>query len=402
MRDYTDSPITRRVTVTTLGIVVLSAAVAQAFGRFTYGIVLPDVRQDLLDGSNTLAGLLGTANTFAYLAGTLTVAWLGSRLPPVVLLRFGMVVSVAGIATAAIAPNGTILALALVLMGLGGAAIWIPSPGLAAAVVGVRKRGLAVGMMGSGVGVGVVFSGQLNNLVQHQGRSWRAVYATEAAIGLAVLILVWIVLQSRTRAHQSAGGFGGFSTLSKMEGWRPLTACYAVFGFGYLLVIAFFVTRLTDDSGFGSGEASAIFTIFGACTIVGGLTIGRVSDHFGRRRVLSAGYFAFSGSTLLLLTGEYPWVIVGAAGTGIFFAGMATVIAAYTVDRTDQSTYGPTYAALTFAFGVAQVMAPQVGGAMADWRGSFTAVFVLSAVVMASGGVIALALPKDHRTSQVL
>ena len=41
-------------------LVALGAAVAQAFGRFTYSVLLPAVRDDL-GVSNTVAGLLGTA-----------------------------------------------------------------------------------------------------------------------------------------------------------------------------------------------------------------------------------------------------------------------------------------------------------------------------------------------------
>ena len=382
--------------MSTIAVVILAAAVAQGFGRFTYGVVLPDIRDDLLDGSNTLAGLLGTTNTFSYLVGTLTVAWLGTKLPPINVLRVGMVFSVSGIALAVIAPTGVTLAIALALMGLGGAAIWIPSPGLATTVVSVRRRGLAVGMMGSGVGVGIVFSGQLATVVDNSGRSWRTVYGVHACIGIVTLLLVVFVLQNRGGTRSASGGIGGFGVLSQMPGWRPLIACYAVYGFGYLLVVAFLVARLEDDSGFTSGQADRMFALMGLCTIFGGVTLGRISDRLGRRRTLSAGYAAFSGSTLLLLTGSQPWVAVGAVGTGILFGGLATVIAAYIVDRTDLSTYGPSYAAATFAFGLAQVASPQAGGALADWRGSFTLVFVLSAAVMSTGSLIALALPHDH------
>ena len=74
--------------------------------------------------------------------------------------------------------------------------------------------------------------------------------------------------------------------------------------------------------------------------------------------------------------------------------GLPSVIAAYLVDRTDETTYGPSYAAATFAFGVAQVTSPQIGGWIADWRGSFTLVFVISAVAMAGGAGFAWALPR--------
>ena len=48
-------------------LVMAGACVAQAFGRFTYGVLLPAVRDDML-GSNRAAGLLGTVNVAAYLA----------------------------------------------------------------------------------------------------------------------------------------------------------------------------------------------------------------------------------------------------------------------------------------------------------------------------------------------
>ncbi len=386
----------RRVVISTLGIVMLAAAVAQGFGRFTFGVVLPAVREDLLDGSNTLAGLLGTANTFAYLAGALVVGSLAARLGPLGWMRLGLVLSVSGIGLAVIAPNGLVLAIALVSMGLGGAAIWIPSPGLATSVVSVARRGLAVGMMGAGVGLGIVFAGQLNNVVVSQGGSWRGVYGIEALLGLIALGLVFLVLRPRSVGISRRGGFGGFGVLSTMDGWKPLTVCYAIFGFGYLLVIAFLVARLEDDAGYSSGGASAVFATLGACTVFGGVAVGRVSDVVGRRRALVGGYVGFAASTLLLLTDDLLWVTVGAVGCGVLFAGLPTVIAAYIIDRTDATSYGPSYAAATFAFGVTQVAAPQVGGAIADWQGSFTMVFLLSAAVMSTGSLVALALPRDH------
>jgi len=394
-----DPPKSRRAVVTMLGIIMLAAAVAQAFGRFTFGVLLPDIREDLLDGSNTLAGLLGTANTFAYLTGALVLGSSASLLSPVNWVRLGLVLSVSGISLAVVAPTGAILALALVLMGLGGAAIWIPSPGLAVSVLSPQRRGLGAGMMGSGIGIGLVFSGQLNNIVSDQGRTWRTVYGVESLIGVAALLLALLVLSSPTKSNPMRGGFGGFGVLSRMNGWKPLTLCYAVFGFGYLLVIAFLVARLTDDNNYSAGRASTVFAILGACTVFGGMGWGRLSDVIGRRAALIAGYIGFSSGTLLLATGNSTLTIVGAVMCGVLFGGIPTVITAYIIDRTDPTSYGPSYAAATFAFGVAQVASPQVGGILADWQGSFTGVFLLSAAVMATGSLAAMALPRDHHVA---
>lgn len=372
---------------------MLAAAVAQGFGRFTFGVLLPDVRDDLLGGSNTVAGFIATANTFAYLVGALTVGSLSSRLTPVMSVRVGLLLSVSGLTGALFAPNAAFLTLALFSMGLGGAAIWIPSPGIAATVVTEDKRGLAVGLTGSGVGVGIVFSGQLNSFIVGRGGGWRDVYSIEALIGCAAIVLAGVILIDRG-GSQPRGGFGGFAVLRSIEGWKPITLCYFAYGFGYLLILAFLVARLQDDSGFSASTASRIFTLAGACTIVGGIALGRVSDRFGRRRTLIVGFPIWALAVALLLTGELVLIVIGAVVIGVLFGGLPSVIAAYLIDRTNAATYGPSYAAATFAFGLAQVASPQVGGLVADWQGSFTLVFALSAAAMVLGGVFAWWLPK--------
>jgi len=366
---WTAPGVTRRQLITTMAIVMLCAAVAQGFGRFTFGVVLREVRDDMLGGSNAAAGFLTTSNTFAYLVGALLVGSFSSWLTPLRSMRVGLVLSLSGITGAVVAPNAVTLTLALVAMGLGGAAIWIPSPGIATTVVPPHRRGLAAGLTGSGVGIGIVFSGQLYNIVSGRGGVWRDVYAVHTIVAVVALWLVFLVLRAKVGA-QPAGGFGGFEVLRQMEGWRPITACYVVFGFGYLLILAFLVTRLQDDSGFSAGTASTVFAITGGCTIFGGVLLGRVSDVLGRRITLAVGFALWGVGVALLLTGTLALVIIGALGLGILFGGLPSVIAAYMIDRTDTTTYGPTYAAATFAFGLAQVISPQVGGLIADWQGS--------------------------------
>lgn len=384
---------TRAVVLTTFGTIMLAAAVAQGFGRFTFGVVLPDVREDLLGGSNTLGGFVATANTFAYLIGALLVGSLSAKVSPVNSVRIGLVFSVGGLATASVAPNAAVLTVAMISMGLGGAAIWIPSPGIASTVVATHLRGLAVGLTGAGVGLGIIFSGQLNGRVVAGGGNWRDVYTVHTAIGLAAIVLVFAILRDRS-GTQPSGGFGGFAVLRTLEGWKPITGCYFIYGFGYLLILAFLTSRLQDDSGFSESTASTIFAITGGCTIFGGVTLGRISDLIGRRRTLMYTFPLWSIAVGLILTGELAIVIVGAVIVGFLFGGIPSVIAAYLVDRTDAATYGPSYAAATFAFGVAQVSSPQIGGLIADWRGSFTLVFVVSAAAMTCGALFAWALPR--------
>jgi len=162
----------------------------------------------------------------------------------------------------------------------------------------------------------------------------------------------------------------------------------------YLLVLAFLVARLEDDAGFTPVQASGTFAVVGVAVVFGGVLLGPLSDRVGRRVILVGGFVAFGLATIAILTGAQPWVLVGAVGVGLAFGGLPTVIAAYVLDATDAATYGPAYSAATLAFGLAQMAAPQVGGVLADWQGSFTAVFLLSAVVAGVGAVCSARLPR--------
>lgn len=383
-----------------IGLVMASACVAQSFGRFTWGVVLPGARDDLLDGSNTLAGFFGTLNVTAYLLGTLAVSWAASKVTLVGLVRLGLLTSTTALGLASIAPSGPVLGIALFMMGLGGAVIWIPAPAIAARMLPPRRAGMAVGMVGSGIGIGIVFAGQMAAFLDRRSDAadlWQTLYRIEFSIAVVVLVGAFVLLRSQGDRPSLAGGFGGFGALRTVRGWIPVTAAYASFGFAYILVLGFLVARLEDDSGFSSAQATAMFSIVGASTAVGGLLLGPLSDRIGRRITLVSAFTIFGLSALLVLTGRQPWVAIASVGIGLMFSGMPALIIAHIVDNTDVNTYGPAFSAATLAFGVTQMISPQIGGALADAFGSFTWVFVLSATVSLLGALFSSRLPDVAR-----
>jgi MFS family permease len=385
-----------------VALIMASACVAQAFGRFTWGVVLPSARDDLLGGSNTLAGFFGTLNVTAYLLGTLAVSWAASRVTLVGLVRLGLSLSTGALALASFAPSGPVLAVALFAMGLGGAVIWIPAPAISARALPPHRAGMAVGMVGSGIGLGIVFAGQAAAFLDRRSdaeHTWRTLYRVELSIAIVVLVGAFLLLRSRGDRPAVAGGFGGFGALRTVDGWVPVTVAYAAFGFAYILVIGFLVARLEDDSGFSSGHAAAMFSVVGAATALGGLSLGPLSDRIGRRTTLTAAFASFGLCSLLVLTGRQPWVTIACVGIGLMFSGMPALVIAHVVDHTDVDTYGPAFSAATLAFGVTQMISPQIGGTLADALGSFTWVFVLSAAMSFVGAAFSSRLPSARRTA---
>ena len=383
--------------VFTVAVVMSSTCVAQAFGRFTWGVALPGARDELLDGSNTLAGFFGTVNVTAYLLGTLLMSWMSSKLTPVQLVRFGLTISTVSLGTAAFSNSAAVLGIALFFMGLGGAIIWIPAPAIGARVFPPERAGIAVGLAGSGIGVGIVFAGQLASWL---GRTrdavdvWQLVYKIEFSVAVIVLAATLLVFKSEGQRPAAAGGFGGFGALRTVRAWIPTTVAYTAYGFAYILVIAFLVARLKDDSGFSPSEAALMFSLVGIAAAFGGVALGALSDRIGRRLTLMGAFIMFAACGLLILTGQQPVVAIASIGAGLGFSGAPSLITGHIVAHTDNSTYGPAFAAATLSFGVAQMISPQIGGLIADATGSFTTVFALSATLAMVGALAASRLPR--------
>ena len=377
-----------------VSLICVSASVGHAFGRFSYGALLPAVRDDL-GISNTLAGLIGGANVGAYLVGTLCVSWLAGRYRLLGIMRVGMVLAVVGLCGASFSSSAEMLGLSLCITGVGGALLWIPAPVIAADAIPANKRPLAVGLMGSGIGFGILFvstvSGRLRDSMGDA--AWAQAYQVQFYIGFVVMVFVPLLAWHQQAKPAGGGGVGGFSALQRMCGWFPLTLAYGCFGFMYLLFLGFLTTRLEDDSGWTSVDASIAFSVMGVAMIFGGPLLTTLAQHFGVRFLLSLAFGLWPLFTVIVLSGIALPVWFGCMGIGFLFSSLPSLITLYVVENTTAEDYGASFAAATLVFGVAQTISPPIGGWIADMTGSFIMVFLLSAITSLIGLAAVLRLP---------
>ncbi len=360
-------------------LIALASAVAQSFGRFTYGVLLPAVRDDM-GITNTQAGFIGAANVGAYLLGTILVAWATNRYLLLTVMRLGLIMATLGLLLASIASSPFLLAMALFVAGVGGAFLWIPAPVIASDALPPGRRPLAVGLMSSGIGLGIVFASILSGILRlsEGDPAWSSVYRVEFYIALLVLAGTLFVVRHDQAKPRGDGGIGGFGALLRMRSWLPLILAYSTFGFMYLLVIGFLTTRLEDDSAWATGDAAVAFTLMGSAMIFGGPTFVAISHWVGVRLALSIAYGLWPVFVCIVLTGFYLPTLAACIGLGLLFSALPTLMTIYVVQNATAEDYGPSFAAATLAFGIAQTIAPPIGGFIADLSGSFTLAFLLS------------------------
>ncbi|MGY1820987.1 YbfB/YjiJ family MFS transporter [Geodermatophilus sp. SYSU D00079] len=371
---------------------VLAAAVAQGFGRFGYALLLPAVTADLVH-SYVVAGLLGTLNLTAYLAGTLLVSLTAGRMAPATSVRAGLLCTTAGLTVLSLAPSVPALVAGMVLAGFGGALIWVPAPGIAGSAVRVSRRGLAIGITGSGVGLGVVASSGLTALVHAVGDpgAWRPVWGIQAV--LAALVAAAALRWLRPPVVPAAGPVR-ISALRAVPGWVGSTLSYGGYGLAISVYMTFLVTAYEDDAGFGTGHASAVFALAGVCIVFGGVVVGRWSDSVGRRAAMTWAYVGMTVAILLVPLGGEPWAVLSALLFGLALSGAPAVLAAHLADRLDPRQFAAAFGAVTLVFGAAQLVGPQLGGWIADRTGSFTAAFLVAAAAALVAACASATLPR--------
>ena len=296
-----------------LALVVVAVGVAQGFGRFSYALVLPAIEHDLLH-SYALAGWFGTANLAAYLAGVLLVSLAAARFDPVHLIVLGLVVSTSGLAAMTMAVTRGLLLAGMIATGAAGAFIWIPAPGLVGSVLPEHRRGFAIGLMASGIGVAMVFAAELSHVVQacYGENAWRAVWGVETALAVIAKLLValWLREPDGERgtdlAPSSLREIVTLSSLRAVPSWVALTVAYAAYGLCYSIYASYLVAALQSDAGFSAYHASFDYGLVGLSIAAGGVLLGRLSDRIGRRPALLWGFVAMGACPLLVLAGCGP------------------------------------------------------------------------------------------------
>ena len=377
-------------------LIALAAAVGHAFGRFSYGVVLPAVRDDM-GITNALAGSIGAANVSAYLLGTIVVAWATSRFRLASVMRLGLVLVTLGLLIASLATGPWSLSAGLFLTGMGGAFLWIPSPVIAADALPDNQRHLAVGWLGSGVGLGIMFASIVAGMLRssESDSSWSSVYQIHFGVGFILLVLVLFFVRHQQDAPSGGAGMGGFTALRRMPGWLPLILAYATFGFVNLLVVGFLTTRLEDDSGWSTGDAAFAFSLMGLAMIFGGPIFAAFAKRIGIRLTLALAFGLWPILLGIVMIGISVPVLLACLGLGLLFSAFPILITLYVVENTTPEDYGPSFSAATLAFGITQIISPPVGGLIADMTGSFTIVFLLAAMMGLLGLTASLRLPRD-------
>lgn len=260
-----------------------------------------------------------------------------------------------------------------------------------------RSRGLALGIMISGLGL-MAMSAPIWTTAVIAAGGWRVGYVTVAALvlvlgGAGILLIRSDPQHGAMAAHAAATG-GDWSALRRPLFWAMFIGFMlpALFGGGYLLHLI----SVLEDRGFATADAARVQGLIGVAVLAGRLGSGAALDRFQARHVAGVA-FTLSALGCLALLSETPALIaVAALGIGLTI-GAELDIMAYVISRTfGLPSFGRLYALAYGGLITAGGLSPVLIALVAEDSGYPTAL-VMSAIGIFAGAVILLMTGRPAR-----
>jgi MFS family permease len=409
-------------------IIVGVAFVTMALGvnaRTAFSLLFPPI----LDEFGWERGVTAGAFSFGFLVSAILSPSLGrlmDRRGPRVVMEMGVGLMAAGLLLAPYVRRPWHLYATLGVL-VGGGSVCVSYTGQALYLPNwfVRRRGLAISLAYSGVGVGsVVLLPWLQTLIGRAG--WRS--ACWAMAVLVVVLLVPLNLLLRRRPEDLGLAPDGDRVTSDGaarprvanvvdRAWAAIdwtlaravrTARFWWIAIGYFAglyawyAVQVHQTKYVVEIGFSASQAAWALGLVSLAGIPGQIALGHLSDRIGREWVWSVGNVGFVLCYLALLalphapTPSLLYLMVVAQG--MLGYGLTSVVGAIPAEIFEGRHYGSIFGTLMLAAIGGGAAGPYVTGALHDWTGSYTVAWwiaIACSVLSAIG--IWLAAPRHVR-----
>ncbi|MFP4037754.1 MAG: MFS transporter, partial [Desulfobacteraceae bacterium] len=297
------------------------------------------------------------------------------------------------------------------LVGLGATGMWTPVLTVVQRWFVPQKRGLALGILSAGYGLGFASMGFAFPWIV-ENFTWRHAWYFLGAAGLVMVLGNAVFLRS---SPESAGRrpWGEREPVSSgpeprmpevkaeqlsvlkspvfwLIGLSYFSISYSLYG-----VTTFMVDYAEQQLGFPLEKASLLATIHGSCQILGVLTILPLSDLLGRRRtiILSNSVIAAALAGILLSGSSWAALTFFVGLLAVFYGVTFPIYGACAGDYFPKRVMGTVIGAWTPFYGLGAIVVHWVAGILRDTTGRYDHAFVIN-IVMAAIGVALMFLVK--------
>jgi len=296
-----------------------------------------------------------------------------------------------------------------VIVGFGMGAAYVP-PITAVTRWFVLKRGLAIGIVAAGVGVGqIIFPPCTRYLITTYG--WRTSLIIMGlfigVIGFPVTMFfrepsVNILERPDNNIQKENNKLINkdyrLKEAVKTPAFTLLLGIFVTLIFGLTIVTTHLVAHM-DDMGFGHIQAAFVLTLIGGSGIIGRIAIGGAADRYNSKNLLPASLMLQAILLFSLIranTLQEMYIVATLYGLG--YGGTLPLIIKKNIDFFGTAYSGTIFGVLIFGGTSAGAIGAPYAGYIYDKTGYYSAAFLTGGIILSIGAILSILLKSPKKT----
>jgi sugar phosphate permease len=376
--------------------------------RIGYGVVLPEMISNL-GFSRTDVSSIYNSYLFAYVAITPFSGYLTDRLGARrVITSCALILGIGVILMGTINTLWT-ACLFYAIVGVGATGMWTPVLTVVQRWFTPRKRGLALGIISPGYGLGFAAMGATFPWIV-LNYTWRHAWYFLGAAALAMVLGNALLL----RSDPESSGYRPWGEKEEPPGPAAATQAsptkvslstvfrnpnFWIIGFSYFAtayslygLTTFMVDYAKTQLGVPIEKASLLATVHGFSQVIGVLTILPLSDYLGRKKtiIISNCFIAATLFCIVLAGGSWGALCFLVGVFAVFYGPTFPIFGACAGDYFPRSVMGTVIGAWTPFYGIGAIVSHWVTGLLRDSTGVYDIAFLTNGVTALAGLVLIL------------
>jgi sugar phosphate permease len=374
--------------------------------RLGYGVILPEMIRTIGFG-RAAAGTIINSYLFVYVCIAPFAGYLTDRLGARRVITTCLLILGIGVVLMGTVQNLWMASLFFAIAGLGSTGLWAPILTLAQRWFAHHRRGLALGIISTGFGLGFATMGVVFPwIVEHF--TWRYAWYF---LGIGALIMIGVngfllrsdpadaglqpwgqkeIYREQNAGAQTSGAGISLRALFRdrrfwLIGFSYLAIAYSLYG-----ITTFLVDYAKNQLELPLEKASLLATIHGVGQIAGVVTILPLSDYLGRKKtiIISNTVITVALAGILVVGNSWTALCVLIGCLAIFYGVTFPIYGACAGDYFPRDAMGTVIGAWTPLYGCGAILTHWITGMLRDATGIYNHAFFIYVVM----GVVAIVL----------
>jgi len=371
--------------------------------RLGYGVVLPEMIRDL-GLSRAAGGTIYNAYLFTYIAVTPFTGYLSDRLGARRVISVCLLLLGAGVLLLGRAEHLWAACVGFGITGLGASGLWVPIITLVQRWFAFQRKGLALGILSTGYGLGfAVMGAAFPWVVAHF--DWRSAWYILGVMALAMVLPNALGLRSdpADRGRLPWGQQGCVSapvtrptvrvplrSILRERNFWVIGASYFCLSYGLYGFTTFMVDYAAHQLNLPLEQASQLATLHGLFQIAGVLTVLPLSDYAGRKRTILVSNTIITALLAGLIFSGTSWtaLCVITAAMAVFYGATFPIYGACAGDYFPREAMGTVAGGWTPFYGGGAMLTHWITGSLRDATGIYDGGFILCAAMAGAAAML--------------